>query len=128
MPSPSGTITRSHFDSYDNLLSQVAGYKVVRLHAPADSGGMYAIRGSAATGDKGATAAVAAGGGGDDTTSQGNVSAVDVEAPDWAAHPLHAGVVTYDALLGPGDVLFIPKGWWHYVRSLTPSFSLNCWF
>ena len=125
-----GTVTRSHFDSYDNLLCQVAGYKFVRMHAPSDGGRMYAIRGSAAVADKGAAAAVA-GGGGDAsgaTTAQGNVSAVDVEAPDFGAHPLHAAAVAHDALLGPGDVLFIPKGWWHYVRSVTPSFSLNCWF
>ncbi len=28
------------------------------------------------------------------------------------------------ALLGPGDTLFIPVGWWHHVRSLDPSISI----
>ena len=31
-------------------------------------------------------------------------------------------------ILGPDDVLFIPRGHWHYVRALTPAFSLNFWF
>lgn len=27
-----------------------------------------------------------------------------------------------------GDMLFIPSKHWHYVRSLSPSFSVNFWF
>ncbi|OEH79111.1 jmjc domain-containing protein [Cyclospora cayetanensis] len=34
----------------------------------------------------------------------------------------------YDALLGPGDCLFIPKGWWHFVKADTPSISISNWF
>ena len=64
----------------------------------------------------------------DATLSQGNVSAVDVEHPDLTSYPLFAGAHHYDVILGPGDVLYIPKGWWHYVRSLTPSFSCNFWW
>jgi len=30
----SGTVTPVHFDSYDNFLSQVAGFKYVRLYEP----------------------------------------------------------------------------------------------
>ena len=33
-----------------------------------------------------------------------------------------------ETILGPDDALFVPCGWWHYVRALTPSFSLNFWF
>ncbi|XP_051170408.1 HSPB1-associated protein 1 isoform X2 [Leptopilina boulardi] len=29
--------------------------------------------------------------------------------------------------LQPGEVLFIPKGWWHYVESLNLSVSINVW-
>lgn len=29
--------------------------------------------------------------------------------------------------LQPGEVLFIPKGWWHYVESLNLSVSTNVW-
>jgi hypothetical protein len=29
--------------------------------------------------------------------------------------------------LGPGDVLFVPRHWWHFVRSETDSVSVNLW-
>lgn len=29
--------------------------------------------------------------------------------------------------LKPGEVLFVPKHWWHYVESITPSISINTW-
>jgi hypothetical protein len=34
------------------------------------------------------------------------------------------------ARLVPGDVLYIPKGWWHYVASPIGNYhiSVNCWF
>jgi lysine-specific demethylase 8 len=28
-------------------------------------------------------------------------------------------------VLQPGDMLFIPRGWWHYVRSLDKSISVS---
>jgi lysine-specific demethylase 8 len=34
----------------------------------------------------------------------------------------------FETLLGPGDCLYIPVGWWHYVRSLTVSFSVSFWW
>ena len=104
-----GTVTRLHFDSYDNLLCQVAGYKWVRLFPPDEAPSLYVLPPSG-------------------TAAQGNVSAVDVERPDAAAHPLYDPAHGVDAVLGPGDALFIPRGWWHWVRSLCPSLSVNFFF
>ena len=47
---------------------------------------------------------------------------------DLDAHPLAAQAVYTETVLSPGDTLFIPARHWHYVRSLTPSFSVNFWF
>ena len=33
-----------------------------------------------------------------------------------------------DCILEPGDTLYIPIGWWHYVRSLSVSFSVSFWW
>jgi ribosomal protein L16 Arg81 hydroxylase len=30
--------------------------------------------------------------------------------------------------LGPGDLLFIPPGWWHSMRAEETSFSVSMWF
>lgn len=33
-----------------------------------------------------------------------------------------------DIILEPGDLLFIPYKWWHFIKSLTPSVSVSYWF
>lgn len=30
-------------------------------------------------------------------------------------------------ILSPGDVLFVPHKWWHYVENLTTAVSINAW-
>ena len=108
---PAGTVTPLHFDSYDNILTQAVGYKRVRLYEASQTRWLYPK---------------AAGGGGVD--AQGNVSAVDVEAPDHGRFPDFAHATALEALIGPGDGLFIPAGCWHHVRSLSTAFSVSFWF
>lgn len=33
----------------------------------------------------------------------------------------------FQVVLEPGDVLLVPRHWWHYVESLEPSISINTW-
>jgi hypothetical protein len=107
------TATTLHFDSYDNLLCQVAGYKYVRLYAPAQSGKLYQDQ----RGHQGMA-----------TRSQGNLSQVDVGNVDTDRFPLFEQAPFLDAVLRSGDVLYIPSRWWHYVRSLSASCTCNFWF
>ena len=63
-----------------------------------------------------------------DVAAQGNISPVEVESPDLSAYPLFDQAQYEETVLLPGDMLYIPAKHWHYVRSLSPSFSVNFWF
>ena len=59
--------------------------------------------------------------------AQMNNCDVNAEDPDPRKTPLFLAAHRYEGTLRAGDLMFIPYGWRHYVRSLTPSVSLN-WF
>lgn len=99
---PAGTLTQTHHDLTNNLMAQVIGRKVVKLVSPLDSPNMYNFR-------------------------HVYSRITDLDAPvDFAAYPLFKDVTVMPVLLEPGDVLFIPIGWWHHVRSLDVSMTLTC--
>ena len=57
-----------------------------------------------------------------------NSSRLDIENNDVIASLESDDVIIENVILEEGDVLFIPKLYWHYVRSLTASISLSMWF
>lgn len=57
-----------------------------------------------------------------------NTSQVDVEHPDLEEFPEFAKAPFWECLLTRGDVLYIPPQCWHFVRSLSVSFSVSFWF
>lgn len=80
------------------------GFKYVRLYAPEFAPQLYPRAGA-----------------------MSNTSAVNVAAPDASAHPAFAGAPFFECVLGPGDALYIPPRWWHYVVALSPSWSVSFW-
>ncbi|KAK1978924.1 JmjC domain-containing protein [Colletotrichum cereale] len=149
---PAGTITPLHTDGYHNLLCQVVGAKYVRLYAPRDSEALCPRGvgddddddGDDALAEEGGKGAGEQGGEGEEEegprrkVDMSNTSAFDVGAVEgWDPDPegrdaieleeFH-GLRHWDCVLEAGDALYIPIGWWHYVRSLSVSFSVSFWW
>jgi ribosomal protein L16 Arg81 hydroxylase len=101
---PAGTVTGYHVDWGDNVLAQICGRKEVRLVSPADSKYMYPSK----------------------RFDQGTMSSeMDVDNYDAERFPLFQKATEYRIIVHPGEMLFIPRGWWHYVRSLDKSISVS---
>jgi len=105
----SGSYTPCHFDSNGfNIVFQVYGSKLWVLFPPSEYPKMYPTRIPY------------------EETSV--FSEINILQPDYAKHSKFDGLPSYSVTLNPGDVLFIPKHWWHYVESVSDSLSINSWF
>ncbi|ADO68338.1 cupin-like domain-containing protein [Stigmatella aurantiaca] len=102
---PSGTVSHVHRDLIDNFLAQVWGRKHLRLFSPDQSRFLYPRR--------------------VDGNPFYEASDVDVSAPDFEKFPELRHARHIDCELRPGEMIFLPAGWWHYVRALDMSFSVN---
>ncbi|PSB55140.1 cupin-like domain-containing protein [Chamaesiphon polymorphus] len=49
----------------------------------------------------------------------------DVDRPDLNRFPLFAKAVPIKVILKPGETIFMPSGWWHTTRMLTPSIAVT---
>jgi len=100
-----GSRTRSglHYDYVDNLFAQVHGTKAAVLAAPEEAPNLHVFSDS-------------------HTKSQ-----VAPQHPDLGAHPRLRRATLLEGVLESGDVLYLPRGWWHYFASSERSISLSCW-
>ena len=96
-----GTFTPLHFDLTNNLLAQVTGSKQIVLIPPSQTHRL----------------------------AHHNHVFSDVrdvtDAERLAQYPQARDVLRYELVLVPGDLLFIPIGWWHQVRSQSFSTMLT---
>ena len=105
---PKGTVTPLHHDPKHNILCQVVGYKFLRIYSPKQSEKLYAREGILS-----------------------NTSQIDIDSdPETLSqkYPKFKEATYLDVVLEPGDALYLPPKWWHYVKSLSVSFSLSFWF
>ncbi|XP_076997594.1 bifunctional peptidase and arginyl-hydroxylase JMJD5 isoform X2 [Tamandua tetradactyla] len=120
---PQGTISPLHQDPQQNFLAQTGGFinynsssqadqqkvigrKYIQLYSPQESEALYPH----------------------DTHLLHNTSQVDVENPDLEQFPKFAKAPFLSCILSPGEILFIPVKYWHYVRALDLSFSVSFWW
>ncbi|NXG18183.1 KDM8 protein, partial [Grallaria varia] len=103
---PGGTISPLHQDPQQNFLAQVLGRKYIRLYSPQDSENLYPH----------------------ESHILHNTSQVDVEDPDLVKFPNFTKAAFQSCVLMPGQILFIPVKYWHYVQSLELSFSVSFWW
>jgi len=52
-------------------------------------------------------------------------SYIDVDNPDYEKFPALKHVKGYEVFLQPGETLYIPSGFWHYIEYAETSFSIN---
>jgi hypothetical protein len=103
---PHGTLTPLHHDLHHNLFAQVLGRKYFRLYPASVSVELYPQT----------------------ETMLSNTSQVDLDNFDEKEFPKAADLEFMDGILEEGDLLYIPPKWWHYVRSLSISFSVSFWW
>lgn len=96
---PAGTVTPLHHDTVHLLHLQIVGRKRWRFISPMQTPYVYNFN---------------------QVFSQ-----VNLEEPDLERHPLFAHATVIDAVVEPGEAIFLPLAWWHHVRSLDTCISLS---
>jgi hypothetical protein len=102
---PARTVTPLHCDYDDNIFAQIWGRKRIFLAPPHHDEFLYPREANP----------VLFG------------SPFDPEAPDFDAFPLARQAAIAEVVVEPGDMLYVPAGWYHQVRALSFSLSSNRW-
>ena len=100
---PAGTVTSLHHDLTNNFIAQLVGRKRIKLVPAAEVGKLYNHQ---------------------HVFSQ--ITDLEDPAADWSRFPRLLGAHVYEIVLDPGEILFVPLGWWHQVKSL--DFSVTATF
>jgi hypothetical protein len=102
---PANTVSDMHTDPDDNLLCQVCGTKRVLLLPPEAAVFLDPHDGM-----------------------MSNTATVDPREERVATTAARFGMPLVEAVMSRGDALFIPRGWWHHVQSLSKSASVSLWW
>lgn len=96
---PKGTITQLHHDPSPVLVAQLYGRKQIKLISPFHLSNVY---------------------------SDGAwISPLDLDHLEYSRFPRMQNVDILEVTLAPGEALFVPIGWWHWVKALDVSISIS---
>jgi len=106
------TTVQTHFDTSENIACVVLGEREITVFPPEQLPALYP---------------------GPLETAPGGVmvSLTSLENPDFKAHPKFKDALktARQATLYPGDAIYIPYGWWHHIRALSPlNMLVNYWW
>lgn len=93
-----------HWDTESNFLAQIYGHKRVILFPPENGRYLYSF------------------------TDQIRWTQFDAFKPDFEKFKNAKNATPYYGHLNPGEVIHIPRGWWHQFVSLDVAISINCFF
>ena len=93
---PAGTITPFHHDLTNNFMMQIVGRKHIKLIAPWETPRLRNHR----------------------------HCFTPIDGRDLSQHPELQDITVLDCTLEPGEILFLPVGWWHYVEALDVSITI----
>jgi hypothetical protein len=110
-----GCVSALHIDWTSNFMVQVQGRKRFTVFAPSDTPYLYPAGDAAPSLET-------------DWIDLREHSLIDIEHPDWERFPEFRLARPYVADLEPGDMLWLPPNWWHEVRTLDLSISVNFWW
>ena len=101
------TFTQGHIDSKDNFAYQILGNKHWTIFSPQDYEYLYY------------------------TKTKGSLEWSSVlnslKEPDLKKFPLYAKANPITFVLHAGEVLYLPRGWTHFVENITPALMINTW-
>lgn len=97
-------IAENHYDGSRNFVVEVGGLRRWILSHPKNCENMYLLQ-------KG--------------HPSGRHSEVDWSAPDHGLYPKFKNIMANEIIFKPGDVLYVPTSWFHYIVSLNVNWQCN---
>jgi hypoxia-inducible factor 1-alpha inhibitor (HIF hydroxylase) len=102
-----GVVTPLHFDEAHNFFTQVKGRKLFKLYSPKYFPNVYPYPVH---------------------HFHDRQCQIDIENPDYNRFPKFRQAKCVQGIVHPGDVLYLPPYWFHYVKSLDVTISVNFWY